>query len=153
MGSAAKRSEWHGRQRQRVSMCSARGKKLAVFLCALAAVGLCYAAWVQATGLGVPCLFHALTGLYCPGCGVTRCANALLHGNWRAALQSNAAVLVLFPFFVWLALAAARSYLAHGSVRLTKRQNTAVYVAIAVLVIFGVARNIPALWFLRPPAG
>ena len=135
-----------------MNMRSARRKKLAGLLCALAAAGLCYAAWVQATGLGVPCLFHALTGLYCPGCGVTRCANALLHGNWCAALQSNVDVVVLVPFFVWLALAAARSYLVCGAVRLTKRQNAAVYAAIAVLVMFGVVRNIPVLWFLRPPA-
>lgn len=30
---------------------------------------------------GVPCLFHLITGLYCPGCGGTRAARYLLHGQ------------------------------------------------------------------------
>lgn len=28
-----------------------------------------------------PCLFHVLTGAYCPGCGGTRAAAALLYGH------------------------------------------------------------------------
>jgi hypothetical protein len=28
-----------------------------------------------------PCIFHALTGYYCPGCGGTRAVNALLRGQ------------------------------------------------------------------------
>ena len=29
----------------------------------------------------MPCLFQMLTGLYCPGCGVTRAVRALLSGQ------------------------------------------------------------------------
>jgi hypothetical protein len=130
----------------------ARKKRLAAAVGLILAAGLGYAAWVRATGLGVPCPFHVLTGLYCPGCGITRCLSALLQGSWQTALRSNAAIVALAPFFVWLGWAAARGYLASGSVRLTKRQNVAVYAAIAVLAAFGVARNLPAFWFLRPPA-
>lgn len=28
-----------------------------------------------------PCIFHSVTGLYCPGCGGTRAVSALLHGH------------------------------------------------------------------------
>ena len=38
------------------------------------------------------CLFHALTGWNCPGCGGTRAAYALLHGNIRACAEGQRAV-------------------------------------------------------------
>ncbi len=43
-----------------------------------------------------PCLFHLVTGYYCPGCGNTRSADALLHGNIPLALRNNA----VLPFLV-----------------------------------------------------
>lgn len=41
-------------------------------------------------GLALECSFLKLTGLYCAGCGGTRCANALLHGNFPQAWNFNA---------------------------------------------------------------
>ena len=38
----------------------------------------------------VLCPFRALTGLPCPGCGMTRAFCALGHGEWRDALGFNA---------------------------------------------------------------
>lgn len=36
------------------------------------------------------CLFHWLTGLDCPFCGLTRAMLAIAAGHWRAALGFNA---------------------------------------------------------------
>ena len=30
----------------------------------------------------IPCMFHKLTGLYCPGCGGTRAVEAFFKGKW-----------------------------------------------------------------------
>ena len=35
------------------------------------------------------CLFHRLTGLECPGCGMTRAFARLLQGDWRGAWAYN----------------------------------------------------------------
>ncbi|MGH8083223.1 MAG: DUF2752 domain-containing protein [Lysobacter sp.] len=35
------------------------------------------------------CLFYHLTGLYCPGCGMTRAAHALAHGDVMQMLAMN----------------------------------------------------------------
>src|SRR5688500_568649 len=44
------------------------------------------------------CPLYALTGLACPGCGLTRGFHALLHGDVWTALDYN----VLLPFFAIL---------------------------------------------------
>ena len=43
------------------------------------------------------CLFHALTGLNCPGCGTLRSVHYLLHGQLATAFQLNPLLYVLGP--------------------------------------------------------
>ncbi|MGY0504877.1 DUF2752 domain-containing protein [Luteimonas sp. e5] len=54
-----------------------------------------------------PCSFHALTGLWCPGCGGTRALHALAHGDVARALAYNPLVPVLLVLMLggllWLA--------------------------------------------------
>lgn len=54
-----------------------------------------------------PCPFHALTGLYCPGCGSTRALHALLHGEVVQALAMNPLLVVALPVLAAMALNAA----------------------------------------------
>lgn len=48
-----------------------------------------------------PCLFHVLTGYYCPGCGGTRAALALLHGNFFLSLKYHPVVPYAAALFLW----------------------------------------------------
>lgn len=48
------------------------------------------------------CAFHELTGWKCPGCGGTRAAHALLHGNFAEAWQQNPLAVLLTPGAAWL---------------------------------------------------
>ncbi len=43
------------------------------------------------------CMFHALTGWNCPGCGSQRAIHALLHGRVADAWSYNALVVCLLP--------------------------------------------------------
>lgn len=55
--------------------------------------------------LGLPCMFQALTGLYCPGCGGTRAVRALLKGDLWMSFQYHPLVLyAVFAFVLELVL-------------------------------------------------
>ncbi len=58
-----------------------------LFLIGLGAVGLYTAASeisAEAVSL-IPCIFHSLTELACPGCGMTRACISLVQGQFYAA--------------------------------------------------------------------
>ncbi len=48
-----------------------------------------------------PCIFHEITGLYCPGCGTCRAAHQLLRGNFLGALAYNPLTVLAAPFLVY----------------------------------------------------
>src|SRR5688500_20303324 len=50
------------------------------------------------------CLFHDLTGWYCPGCGITRALHALVHFEVARAFAMNALLVVSLPLLAAMAL-------------------------------------------------
>ena len=52
----------------------------------------------------MPCIFHELTGLYCPGCGGTRAVKALLGGEVLASFFYHPLVLYCAVIAVWFAV-------------------------------------------------
>ena len=80
-----------------------------------------------------PCPVHWLAGLHCPGCGSLRAAHALLHGRVGAAFRLNSLMVASIPFLLALALRPSWS-----------RRPWAAWTALAVLVGYGVLRNLPA---------
>ena len=74
-----------------------------------ALLALPLAALLPSDGAGIPvCLFHSLTGLPCPGCGLTRAFSSLLHGQVAAAFAYHPFVFLLLPLF---AIMAAHNFL------------------------------------------
>lgn len=95
------------------------------------------------------CTLHKLTGLNCPGCGMTRAFYALLHGNFATALRDNAL------FVLMLAILAGRA----GWFAWAKMGGRAtgeffpvkfLWPLLGVAVVFAVLRNLPAFGFLSP---
>jgi len=90
-----------------------------------------------------PCPFHAATGLWCPGCGLTRATHALLHGHVMTGLGYNLLTPFLFGLIGWTWLASMGKALGRPIPEpsvVPKKIWVGVIVAVAV---FTVARNIP----------
>lgn len=49
----------------------------------------------------MPCVFHKVTGLYCPGCGGTRAAVALFRGKWLLSLFYHPIVPYTAAMYIW----------------------------------------------------
>ncbi|MBV8819919.1 MAG: DUF2752 domain-containing protein [Acidobacteriaceae bacterium] len=54
------------------------------------------------------CLIKRVSGHDCLGCGMTRAASALLHGNVSAAIAHNRGSLVVVPLMIGFAAASLR---------------------------------------------
>lgn len=91
-----------------------------------------------------PCLFHALTQLYCPGCGATRAVLALLQLDFIRAVRMNALfVLLALPILCTLALEGSCGKLFFSA----RAHKTLVYGFLVAALAFTLLRNIPAYPF------
>ena len=90
------------------------------------------------------CPFFALTGHYCPGCGATRAAAALLHGHLTAALHFNAAVTLLLPFVIAYFAMIYWTALRYNRFEWPSVPSWSWKLAVAVLAVFGFARMFTA---------
>ena len=82
------------------------------------------------------CPFHQLTGLHCPGCGMTRSVHALTHMRFREFFHDNILALPLGIFLIYS--------LARPKYALTPTWG---YAILAIAIIFMALRNIPAYPF------
>ena len=90
----------------------------------------------------IPCLFHEITGLYCPGCGVTRMIISILKLDLYQAFRYNPLLFILFPVFIILFI----NYiycLIKIKTPLYKKVNNSVWILlIIILILYGIIRNI-----------
>lgn len=105
---------------------------------------------------GIGCPFYEVTGQWCPGCGSTRAAWLLLHGDIASAARHNLLFLPALAYVVatWLhTVSPAATARLPGFVRRpTEVPATAMWGLVVALVAFTIARNLPVAGFLAPPA-
>ena len=102
-----------------------------------------------------PCLFHRLTGLYCPGCGAGRACYSILHGEFLEAFCYNPLMTVLLPLIGLYIAARMADWIITGENHIDRKINAKflTWVLVAV-VVYGAVRNIPVFPFtLLAPEG
>lgn len=107
---------------------------------AVLGAGVLYLIWIKATGWMIPCIFRRVTGLKCPGCGVTHMLLELLRLDFTGARTQNA-----FLFYTLPLLAAEIIYarvMASKRKQLPRWNEVLLLIYCAALIVFGILRNI-----------
>lgn len=119
-----------------------RAVKLSLRVAAAALGGLLYYLIISITGISVPCPFNLITGLKCPGCGITRMLSAILRLDFKSAFGFNPVIFCsLLPLGIVFSVQAVK-YIRSGNTSYYKWQNAVLWTVIFALIIFCVLRNI-----------
>lgn len=92
----------------------------------------------------IPCLFHEITNLYCPGCGITRMFLSLFQLDFYQAFRYNPLVFILLILSIVYFLVKKIGKLNF------KLPNYIYYYLLFIVIIYGILRNIPLFSFLAP---
>lgn len=122
-------------------MCTQRLKKVLLLGFVFIGVGMLYGLFVKFTGIGVPCPIFTLTGLKCPGCGITHMCIALLQLDFQAALEAHPVLFIELPFLLIVMCRSMIRYIRFGQRQLTRLESIGIYICITMLVIFSIIRN------------
>jgi hypothetical protein len=132
------------------------------------ALGLAGAATYAAANLGldpfatheiatheIGCPFLAVTGLWCPGCGSSRAANLILHGDLTGAFHYHPFVVpvLLLLAYLWVGWVVRRAA-PHRAAPWRSASQLPTWAPLGIGVAFAalwVLRNLPGLDFLAPP--
>lgn len=106
-------------------------------------LGVVYAVFVRCTGIGLVCPLYFLTGLKCPGCGVTHMCLALLRLDFPAAFAANPVLLLLSPVLAAIFVTYSATYIRTGHRQMYRWQNVVLWSCITILVLYGIIRNVP----------
>lgn len=99
-----------------------------------------------------PCMFHAITGFYCPGCGGTRAIFALVRGKFLTSLYYH-------PLVAYMVVLGIAFMFSQTLERITKRKffftihfrMIYVWIALALIAIQFVWKNVSYLYTGIPP--
>lgn len=103
---------------------------------------LIYAIIFMKFGWGLKCPIYELTGLYCPGCGITRMFVSLINLDIYQAFRYNPLVFILLVLYITYKLVSI-----FINIKLPKILP---YIILVIVISYGFLRNIDAFSFLRP---
>lgn len=104
--------------------------------------GFVYGIFARYTGLAIPCPVYTVTGLKCPGCGVTRMCMALMQLDFREAFLCHPVLFLLLIPLGTVCMGIAVTYVKDGTKTLRPWQNIILYISIVLLIGYGVVRNL-----------
>ncbi len=96
----------------------------------------------------IPCLIHKITGLYCPGCGISRMLISIVKLDFYQAFRYNPFLFILLVAYLIYQIIKLITY---KLLTIEIKLNNKVYISILVsTILFGIIRNLPQFSYLIP---
>lgn len=121
---------------------SKRKKGVALVAALFIICGTAYGILVSVVHFGIPCIFHEITGLKCPGCGITGGIVRIMHFDFYGAFQSNAFLFLIIPYVLLVFIHTSKEYILTGKYKLGTGKNLIDITFLILLVLWGIFRNI-----------
>ncbi len=93
------------------------------------------------------CPIKKLTGLYCPGCGITRMFYSLITFNFYQAFRYNPLLFCSLPIFLFFGM---NALISKKEPLYNKIPTKYWMIIIIIFITYGLLRNIPMFDFLAP---
>ena len=99
--------------------------------------------------IGLICIFHEITNLYCPGCGITRAIFSLFELNIIQAIKYNILLITVIPLILYYYLIKIKDWI-------LLKESKEIYpktlwnIILIFVTLFGILRNIEIFSFLAP---
>lgn len=105
------------------------------------------------TPITPPCSFNYFTGLYCPGCGMTRAIHAALHFRFFEAFSYNLLwpfmiVIISGSFYIWFYFLVSGKNPFNPFNEFFKKYSFLGWTIVIVIFAFWILRNIPIYPFI-----
>jgi hypothetical protein len=128
-----------------------RIRKVLLVLLGLLLFSIGYYIFYKITNIGIPCVFHTVFGLYCPGCGITRMIFSIMQLDFYQAFRYNALMFIFTPFIIFFAGDLIIAYLYDRKTKFFGKVPNFVWIILTIIcVIFGAIRNMEPFTYLEP---
>lgn len=94
--------------------------------------------------ISISCIFYELTGLFCPGCGITRMFKSIIKLDFYQAFRYNPLV------FIYLICYLVYFLLKNTCLKNLKLNNKVINILLVITLVYGVLRNIELFSYLKP---
>ena len=102
-----------------------------------------YRAGVLPTIHMAPCMIHAMTGYYCPGCGGTRATYALLHGKIITSLYYHPIVVYGVVVGGWFMISQTIERISRGKIHIGMHyRDLYLWIALVIAIVNCLVKNL-----------
>ncbi len=105
-------------------------------------LGLTYYFITQLFNFYIPCVFNSITGLLCPGCGITTACIAVIEFRFIDAIYANLGMMIISPILLFLIAKLWILWILDKRDKNSKVTESLAFLCVIILIVWSVIRNI-----------